>query len=98
MSLCSLRTNFPLGYHDGFAIGVVGAVWSGLTALLVWFWLPWVPPSPSSASSVASVVAEFSAGGKEDATYAKIGSGTMGSYEPKSTGTAGPYGESFNSA
>ena len=51
------------GYHDGFDIAIAGVVWSGLTALLVWFWLPWEAAAVDAKAMPAGFSAIASGGG-----------------------------------
>ena len=54
------------GYHDGFGIAVAAAVMTGISALIMVFYMPWTPPSASASAPAYSVAA------RTDANYNKI--------------------------
>ncbi len=59
------------GYHDGFFTAIAASVFTGVTALLAWFWMPWSAPSASaSAGGAPAFSATASTGGS---SYANIG-------------------------
>ena len=74
----------------GFAVGVVGAVFSGATALLFWFWVPWEAPPvtvkamPGGFTTLASdggSKAAASAAAYEPIAVPESGSGSGGGYQ-----------------
>jgi hypothetical protein len=78
------------GYHDGFDIAIAGVVWTGLTALLVWFWLPWEAPAVDAKASMPAGFSVIASGGDaagssgdyvKAASYNDSGAASGGGYQ-----------------